>query len=109
MSEKLCALRKIGGGTNKVTFRLGGTSGNGSGSNVGGGNFTLENTHLFSTLKLTARGGSVGTTRIVIDGVVTNTPALNQDYDIKGKSVNLQIYVSGTSAYAGAYFDVELS
>ena len=109
MSEKLCALRKIGGGISELMLRLEGNSGNSSGGNVGAGVFKMPQTHPFSKIRLTARGGSVGVTRLAIDTVTTATPSLNQDYDIKGKSVSLQIYVSGSSAYSSAYFDFILS
>ena len=109
MSEKLCALRKIGGGMSTVSSRLLASSGNGSGSNVGGATLTLYASHPFSTIRLIAKGGVVGVTRLNIDGVTTENPSLNVDYDIKGKTFFLQIYANGSSPYTNAYFDYELS
>lgn len=109
MSEKLCALRKIGGGIGKLTSRLNASSGNGSGSNVGGATFTVSAPHPYSTIRIIAKGGSAGISRLNINNVTTENPSINQDYDIKGKNFWLQIYASGSAAYTSAYFDFELS
>lgn len=100
---------KSGGGTGKLTSRLLASSGNGSGGNVGGATFTLNAPHPFSTIRLITKGGIVGVTRLNIDGVTTENPSLNVDYDIKGKTFFLQIYANGSSPYTNAYFDYELS
>ena len=98
-----------GGGTGKLTSRLNASSGNGSGSNVGGATFTVNLPHPFSTIRLITKGGSAGISRLNINGVTSENPSLNVDYDVKGKSFWLQIYASGSSAYTSAYYDYELS
>lgn len=102
MSEKLCALRKIGGGMSEITITLDGNSGHGSGSNVGAGSLDLLNPHPFSTITLIAKTGTWGSNSITIGGVNKGALVLNSPYDIKGKTFHLAIYNGGSGTYSSA-------